>query len=235
MADPQHTADMSQLAEEVNNNDKPAMAEAVPNPEEHGVTGPQADDPGKAQGVVAGQEEREAQASQGAEEQTPPETKEEPAEEFEEFEITISEDSPLSEEQFNSLMDVVEKAGMSEEQAKAFIQGQEDLYKAGASEILSARAEEAKRNREALINDEIFEGDFEGALKKMQPVVAQFGDTDFNELLRSEIGNHPALGKFIFRIAKAMESDSFHGKGGTPNTSIENPLKTLYPEFFKKA
>lgn len=234
-ADPAQTADMSQMAEEVHKaeNEKSAMAPAV-DPEEHGVTGPEEDDPGKAEGAVGGQAEREKAAEAPASTDEP--AKEEaPAEEFEEFEITLSEDSPLSQEQFDGLMDIVEKAGMSEVEAKSFIETQAGLVTMGADRVNQERTAQALANKKALTEDPLFEGNFEGALEVMKPAVQMFGDQDFNELLTSEIGNHPALGRFIYKIGKAMESEGFKGKGGMPEAPKKTVGQILYPSLFEKS
>ncbi|MBF31866.1 MAG: hypothetical protein Unbinned1322contig1000_59 [Prokaryotic dsDNA virus sp.] len=161
-----------------------------------------------------------------------------PAEEFEEFEITLAEDSILSEDQFNGIVDLVEKAGMNEEQAKAFITQQESLIKSGAQQVNEAHVAQAKANREALVTDPLYggtEAGFNESLKVMSKPVEAFGDEQFNELLRSDIGNHPALGRFLFKLGKAMESEGFHGKGGKTEPVKKSIGETLYPTFYEKA
>lgn len=240
-ADPAQTADLSQMAEEVNKaeNAKSALAPAV-DPGEHGVTGPESKDPGKAEGVVGGQAEREKDV------ETPPAADEPPAEEkpgeeppaeeeFEEFEITLSDDALMSQEEFDALMDIVEKKGFTKEEAENLIKTQEGALEAGSKLVHDARAAEAEANRKSLIADPLFEGDFEGALKVMKAPVQAFGDEDFNALLQSEIGNHPSLGRFIYRLGKAMESEGFVGKGGKPPEPPKTTGQIMYPSFYEKA
>jgi len=234
-------ADMSGVVQ-----DKPSLADAIgePNPDEHGVTGPQDEDPGKAVGVVPGQEQKdealkEIQSSEKPEEEEDPQDNSDEEEvEFEEFEISLSEDSPISEEKFNELMDFVEAKNFSEEEAKQFIKMQEDAFTLSKDIVTSEIRAKAEADREALINDPLLGGSeekFAESLKVMSKPVEAFGDEQFNELLRSDIGNNPALGRFLFNLGKAMESEGFHGKGGEFKSEKPNPLKVLYPGMFEKA
>lgn len=205
-----------------------------------GITGPQHDKLSESEDKSPPQDQEEKLYEDNGHSEKPeaPEDKEEPEEEFEEFEITLGEDSPISEEKFGEIMDFIEAKGFNEEEAKSFIKMQEDAFTLGSGSLEAQRAAESKANRDALVNDPEFGGSeekFAESVKIMAKPVEAFGDESFSELLRSDIGNNPALGRFLFKLGKAMESEGFHGKAARESAPKKSISETLYPSFYEKA
>lgn len=159
----------------------------------------------------------------------------EPAEE--EFEIELPEDSPLTEEQFNNLMDYAESQNFTKEQAEKLIELQVQALGDGTKAANDRRSRELAEINKRTREDEEFGGEkFEESLKIMSLPVNQFGDKELRAFLKTPEGGHPAIARMLYKIGNAMKSDTFLGKGGgSEGNQTPSRLEKLYPSLFKNA
>lgn len=159
------------------------------------------------------------------------ETIEEP---IEEFTLELSEGSIFSQEDMDQFNQEAKDLKLNKAQAEALLKSRQDLYAKGSQDHIDAHNQKQRELRSQLQNDPEFGGEkFQESVKIMALPVSQFGDADFQDLLRSEVGNQPALARFLYKLGNAMKSDEFVGKGQTKDAPKEKSrLETLYPSFF---
>lgn len=256
MAPADQTADLSGMSTDQVHTDKGselAPPSTETNPEQHGTTG----QPGKeAQGTTPNTDvdtpplspPDDTPSTEGNGDDNPSGEEGKPAggengddnsgeEQFEEFELTHSEDSVLSVDKFNEIADFIEENKFTKAQAERFLKEVEDSFKLGGDLFEEERKQKSEANRQKLLTDPTFGGTeqgFKDALPTMHKPVLEFGDDGMKELLRSDIGNHPALARFLYNIGKAMESEGFVGSGRETTPKVEKTTEEkFYPDFFK--
>lgn len=157
-------------------------------------------------------------------------------EEIEEYTLELGEESNFVKEDLEGFVTEAEELGLTKAQAEKLLKSREDLYSKASKNVTTSREEEQNTLRESLLNDAEFGGDkFEASTKIMSLPVAQFGDQDFKDMLKGDVGNQPALARFLFKLGNAMKSDTFVGKGKTSDAPKQKTqLEKLYPSFYEK-
>ena len=162
-------------------------------------------------------------------------------EEAAEYELSLSEDSPLSDEQLDDLIAVANEHNLSESQAKQLVAKYEEAFLKGTETVVSRFKEENQKQRDMLLADEAFSTQEKAreSLDKISNVINHFaGDfkNDLITLLKGPAGNSLPLAKFILNIAEAGGNDTFFkGEADVPDPKTErtNLMKEWYPEHFK--
>jgi hypothetical protein len=168
--------------------------------------------------------------------------KKEEAPAVEEYELSLGENSILSEEDLDAIVKIAEEKNLTKEQAEALLADTEASYKKGYDKFQTKYISENNAARAKLIADPDFATPEKSTenLGKIAKVVEMFGGEHKEgmiELLKSPAGNSLALAKFLINIAKAGESDTPQGKGfagDKPEASSKaEALKKMYPSFYK--
>lgn len=195
-------------------------AAAVPKPEQTGTIGPTTD--------PASNETAKNQAQAAAAAAAEPE--------FEEYELEIADDSPLSEEELNAIATQAGELGLSKAQAEALIRAREETYKVSKQSFEQQLKDKDIANKKALFEMPEFQPEkLEETFATISKVVNTFGDAQTIELLKGPAGNDPRLAKFLLAIGNSMKSDTFNGKGAGPTPVKEKSLlETLYPSFYEE-
>ena len=154
---------------------------------------------------------------------------------IEEFTLELGEGSIFSQEEMDKFNQEAKDLKLNKVQAEALLKSRQDLYSKGSQDYIADYNEKQKELRTQLKNDPEFGGEkFDESVKIMSLPVSQFGDADFNAMLKTEVGNQPALARFLYKLGNAMKSDDFVGKGKTKEAPKQkSSLENLYPEFFK--
>lgn len=186
-------------------------------PGDRGITGPDEDPQAKA-----------IDESKKAEEQ---------AETFEEYELELATDSPLSESDLDAIIAYAEKHNLSEVDAKALLTERESVYNRGIETIKEKAFQEFNQQKENLLNDPDFRGEkLNESLTMIDRAIDKLGGEDLREFLKGPAGNSLPLAKFLLNVGKQMQEDTFIGKssvsdGNKPRT--QNDLyKDMYPSFY---
>lgn len=134
------------------------------------------------------------------------------ADTVEEYELSRSEDSKLSEEDFDAFIKEAEEKGYSKEMAEALLKSKEESASKYSDEKWTNKGLEdlKKSTHDTLMKDEQFNTPekFKAAIDDAGLVFAHFGDSDLKEAFSNPIiGSNPALFKFILKIAKVMKSE----------------------------
>ena len=164
---------------------------------------------------------------------------EDDSEPYEEFDVEFSEETPLSEDQRNSLQEKVKVFKLSKEQAAELISEVEAIYNSGSSSVADDIMAKVKADREAVANSEYFKTDDarKESLAKIKTVVEKFGDDSVKAFFKSSKSNDLSLMKMIFKIAEAMDPASETPPKGSGQAG-DAPKKTLaeqwYPGFFEE-
>lgn len=159
-----------------------------------------------------------------------------------EYELELSEDSPLSQEELDAIAEYATEKGLNKEQADQIIKNREALVSQGmtlAEQKLQQRYQELHDN---FNKDPEFSGEKrEENFAAIQKAVQKFGDEQMMEALKDPIiGNNVALGKFLANIGKMISDENFEGmKPGdgvdtSDNGSRESRMKRMYPEHFQQ-
>lgn len=179
----------------------------------------------------------EGQGDKPAEGEKPSEEVETPAdeveEEYEEYDLEVSADSPLTQEEVDAIAQYASDNGLSKEAAENFLKVKEEAKSNGIA--ISNLQAENEANRKALLELPEFSADnLEETKQTIREVVEKFGDDDLKALMTGPAGNHPGLAKLMLKIGKSMKSDDIVGKGSDANQVEETgTLKSMYPEFYK--
>jgi len=154
-----------------------------------------------------------------------------------EYEIELSDDSPLSAEDLNEIAEEASARNLSREDANKLIASREASYNKGVEFKSKEYNDRLVKDYNAIISDPMFIGDEKAkTYEAINRAVETFGDSEMVELLRTpEIGNNITLAKFLKKIGDAMAPEIPLHKGismehgGKDNDS----LKRSYPEFYK--
>lgn len=163
------------------------------------------------------------------------------------YEISVDDDSMLTDEDLDEIARLAEEGNWTKERAEAAIAEREGYYSKGA--------EIANRPRVEYYNEQVAhfnkDPDFNGDKKKetyasISRAVQTFGDKDMIEQLsRPEIGHNYQLAKFlkrigdeVFRVQQGGDPTILLGKGsgggGKTLTDDEQMLRNLYPDMFNE-
>lgn len=156
---------------------------------------------------------------------------------MEEYDLELSEDSVLTEEDLNEIAAEAGRLNLSKADAEKLISMREAAYKKGASKIETEYKEKIQKAANEIKSHPDFIGEKKvKSFESINRVVTSFGDENLiNALKTPEIGNNLALALFLKRLGDAMAPDSVEGKGATATSTDtkESTLQALYPDFFK--
>lgn len=146
-----------------------------------------------------------------------------------EISLERPDDSPLSEERFASVIEFAKANGYTQEQTEKLVERESVEATSLVEEQNRKVAEAHKQWLEQSKNDpEVGGVNFEKSAELAKRVVQRFGSEELKKALNeSGYGDHPELLRFIARIGKAMENDTFErSPGGNP------PKKDLASVFY---
>ena len=155
-----------------------------------------------------------------------------------EYEIELSDKSPLTSEDLDEIVGLAEKYKWTKEEADAYISKREGLYNRGYEDLRSKASEILKAEKAKLLADPDFKGDkLPISLKTIDSVISKYGDPELKTYMKGPGGNSLSLNKFLLKIGSLMESDTPKGKGigGNPSNegTRESALQKMYPSFFE--
>lgn len=134
------------------------------------------------------------------------------------YDLELSEDSSLTDEQFDMIADLAEKNGFSKEEADKLIKAFEDQHSGSKESFEKAHTEKVLGMRKELEDMPEFQGEARvesTALIKL--AVDKLGSNDLVEALKTpEIGNNKHLAKFLMNIGSRLKDDSIVGGGALP-------------------
>lgn len=154
-----------------------------------------------------------------------------------ELEVKLPEGFAPDEKLLGEFKGIAKDLGLKGEGAQKLV----DVWaKAQQLGIDAQHAAAEKRHQEwsaALKADKEFGGaHLEANIQQAQRIVAKYGDAELKKMLNETgIGDHPALFRFVARIAKADAEDTIAGaagKGVQKDTSEEALHRKLYPTMF---
>lgn len=156
-------------------------------------------------------------------------------EEFEEYELSLADDSPLSQEDLDAVAAEASRLGLGKEDAEKLLSIKEGSYKSGMSAAELKASNENAANRQALLEMPEFQGEAaKETFATIKTVTDTFGDQEFIDLLKGPAGNNKALAKFLINIGNSMKSDTLAGKGVPAGAPQEKSLlETMYPTFYE--
>jgi hypothetical protein len=161
-----------------------------------------------------------------------------PAAVEEEYDLELSDDSPLTVEELNEIAEVASRLGLSKVDAEKIISDREKAFKAGTSKFESAYQAKIAESRKQIESDPDFQGDKKLAtFESINRAVTAFGDPELIALLNTpEVGNNIVIARFLKRLGDNMAPDTLPGKGVVSSSSDKKSgaLETLYPKFFEK-
>lgn len=161
------------------------------------------------------------------------------APEAEEYEISLSDKSPLTEKDLDEVVALAEKYKWSKEDTENYIAKKEEVYTRGRDELHKQAQEIIRKDKEKFLADPDFSGEKgKESLATIDLAVSKYGDQALKDFLKGPGGNNIPIAKFLLKIGNLMKQDTFHGKGTTTPTptgnSHEEMLKSSYPSFFKE-
>lgn len=124
------------------------------------------------------------------------------------------------------------KFGLSTEQMQGLVDFDDARTKSLAAEERAERARAQQGWREAIQNDKEFGGSkFKESAADVERLMKAYADDEIRQLLdESGYGDHPAMFRFVARLAKATREDSVVGgpKGGASGAEKPTLLEQLY-------
>ena len=158
----------------------------------------------------------------------------------EEYELELSENSPLTEADLDSIVKIAEEKNLTKDQATEFLKNVEKARLDGANIAQAASKAEFVKQKSDLLSDPLFSTPEKRneSLQKINTVISKFGGEDRAEivkLLQGPAGNNKALAKMLISIANAGGDDTIvppNNNGAAPVSEMNSHLKTLYPSFF---
>jgi hypothetical protein len=162
--------------------------------------------------------------------------------EDEEYDLELSKDSILTEEDLNEIAEEAGRLNLSKADAEKLLSMRESVYKKGMTKAQAEYQSKIEASKKEITSHPDFIGDKKAkSFESISRVVNAFGDDKLVEALKSpEVGNNLAVALFLKRLGDAMAQDSFEGKGSAgastdSSDSKEAKLQSMYPDFFKKA
>jgi len=161
----------------------------------------------------------------------------------EEYDLELSADSPLSEEDLDNVAKIAEDRGLTKEQATNLLKNMEKAYSTGAAKALETSRLENAEMKKQLISDPLFNSKEKivESLGKINNVLVKFGGENRAELIKlfkGPAGNNLHLAKLLISIANAGADDTVITPKNPGNTIVESDrtkqLRETYPSFFEK-
>jgi len=161
-------------------------------------------------------------------------------EEPESYDITVADNSPLSDEDLDHIATLAGEKGWTKEQADEMVGIYEESYKRGMVAANSPRLKYYEDQKNFFDKDPAFNGENKDAsFLAIKTVVDKFGDDEMVKQLSSpEIGNNYALAKLLKSIGESLMGDNPSSAGKGSSTPVSNDseytqsLKNLYPQYF---
>ncbi len=187
---------------------------------------------------AGGNEEAVAAEAKAAEEVKAAEAKaaeEEAAAKNKEYALKLEEGSPLSDSDIDRISTLAKEKGLSEEDAKALVTGQEaavngykDAQMQEVEDVRTGWTEDSKSDKE-------FGGEeFDANMAVAKTAIDEYGSAEFKKALEDTgFGNHPEVVRVFYRIGKAMAND----KLVTAESQVTGKKETadvLYPSSVDK-
>jgi hypothetical protein len=141
------------------------------------------------------------------------------------LELSLSEDSLLSDDDLEGIRDFAEEHGLSKEAAQAVLQEKERLLKGWRDGIENAIDQRTNEFLEMSKKDQEIGG--EGLAKnaeRAKRAIQEFGSDELVSILNnSGYGNHPEIIRVFSKIGKLIEDDSIvmPGKSGAQKTHAD--------------
>lgn len=154
------------------------------------------------------------------------------------YEITLEENSPLTQEDLDAIAAEASTRGLTEEQAGELIKLRESMFSRGDEFAKQAELTRQKTAAEEFNKDLDFVGDKKAeSFASIHRAAKAFGGEDLMKALNDPyVGNNLPLAKFLKKIGDALKADDVNGKGTfgkkTPENSQVQTLKNMYPEHF---
>ena len=157
------------------------------------------------------------------------------ADKLAEYALKLEEGSPLSDSDIDRISTLAKEKGLSEEDAKALISGEEaavtgykDAQMQEVEDVRSSWVEESKSDKE-------FGGEeFDANMATAKTAIDKYGSAEFKKALEDTgFGNHPEVVRTFYRIGEAMAND----KLVTAESQVSGKLETanvLYPTSVEK-
>lgn len=156
------------------------------------------------------------------------------------YDLELSDDSPLTEEDLNEIAEEAGRLSLNKEDAQKLIAMKEKGYANGKTQVETAYQAKLVAAHKEIASDPMFQGEQKvKSFESMSRAIETFGDDDLVALVKSpEFGNNVVLARFLKRLGDALAPDTDSltgGKGsaGKPEESHSNGLKQMYPSFFK--
>lgn len=157
------------------------------------------------------------------------------------YELEIADDSPLTEEDLDAIVEQASRYKLSKEDAEKLIKQKEDAYKRGVEKIQSEYQAKIDAQRKEIMADPMFKDDdtSKQSFASISRAIETFGDEDMVKMVKSaEYGNNVVLARFLKRLGDALAPDEKSmtgGKGSAGAAQVDGneALKSLYPDFFK--
>lgn len=134
------------------------------------------------------------------------------------YDLELSDESPLTDEQFDYVADLAEKNGLTKEQADGLIKAFEDQHSGSKDSFEKARDENRATMKKELEDMPEFQGEQKiESTSLIKLAVDKLGNDDLVEALKvPEIGNNKNLAKFLMNIGSRLKDDSIVGNGAQP-------------------
>jgi len=158
------------------------------------------------------------------------------------FEITLAEDSPLSDTDLDDIFALAEKKNLDKDETMALIKNKEDFYNRGRDTVMGQAQRVLKAQEDAYNADPLFSTPAARAANeaKIDSVLAKFGGDFKEKFLNSPLKHDLQLSKMLHTIGEVMEADDIRMTGSSHRapTAVadtkESRLMANYPEHFKK-
>jgi len=151
------------------------------------------------------------------------------------YDLELSDDSPLEQEDLDAVAEIASANGLNKEQADSMIKKMEASYAKGMN-VSQAKLEGFKSE---LMKDPDFIGDKgKESFFAIHKAAKTFGDENLDKALNDPyIGNNVHLARFLKKVGEQVSNDNFVGKGGSGDSSglteHQQALRNAYPEMFK--
>ena len=155
------------------------------------------------------------------------------------FDLDIEDSSPLTEEEIDDIVAVVEAKKLTKEQAQQLVKRQEATYQRGSESKLNEAKKIVETMRAEVSKDERFSTQEKmiEAYGIMDTVVDKFGRPGLKDKIRKYLGNDADVLDFIHNVGKQYAEDTFRGKDIIKKdlevSSAEKAARSAYPEFFE--
>lgn len=156
-----------------------------------------------------------------------------------EYELELSENSPLSEADLDAVVELAIKYKLPEDQAKQLLAKKEELYNKGMKDLQEKAVKNINEQAALIRKHPDFSGEkLEETLNTIDLAVEKF-DTDgsLRAFLNNPSSNNIGFLNFIHSVGKSLKTGgNIPGKGQSSGGSGDQKtaLQAMYPDFYKK-